>query len=34
MYNHAKLIIKEELDNNVGTDILEKMLGDRRDWVA
>ena len=30
MYNHAKMIIKEELDGNVGTDLLEKMISDRR----
>lgn len=34
MYNHAQLIIKEELDNNQGTDIIEKMLAERREWVA
>jgi len=32
-YKHAKQQIKEEIDDNQGTDIMEKMLGERREWV-
>ena len=32
-YKNAKVQIKEEIDDNQGTDIMEKMLNERRDWV-
>lgn len=32
-YKNAKVQVKEEIDENQGTDIMEKMLGERRDWV-
>lgn len=33
MYEHAKNIIKDEIDDNQGTDIMERMLYDRRGYV-
>ena len=32
-YEHAKNLTKDELDDNQGTDIMEKMLNERRLWV-
>ena len=32
-YQDAKAILKEEIDENEGTDIMEQMLKDRREWV-
>ena len=32
-YQHAKNLLKEEIDENEGTDIMEQMLKDRREWV-
>lgn len=32
-YNHAKNLLKEEIDENEGTDIMEQMLKDRREWI-
>lgn len=32
-YNDAKEVIMEEIENNQGTDIMEQMLKERREWV-
>jgi hypothetical protein len=32
-YQDAKIALKEEIDENEGTDIMETMLKDRREWV-
>ena len=32
-YGHNKELIKQEIDENQGTDIMEKMLNERRVWV-
>jgi len=32
-YDNQKDLIKGEIDDNQGTDIMEKMLGERRAWV-
>jgi hypothetical protein len=32
-YKNAKVQVKEEMDDNQGTDLMEKMLNERRDWV-
>lgn len=32
-YQNAKSNIKDEIENNEGTDIMEGMLKDRRDWI-
>ena len=32
-YEHAKNLTKDEMDDNQGTDIMEKMLNERRLWV-
>ena len=32
-YDTGKDLIKGEIDDNQGTDIIEKMLNERREWV-
>jgi len=32
-YDRDKEMIKGEIDDNQGTDIMEKMLNERREWV-
>lgn len=32
-YGHNKELVKQEIDENQGTDIMEKMLNERRMWV-
>lgn len=32
-YQDAKIALKEEIDENEGTDIMETMLKERREWV-
>ena len=32
-YQNAKNLLKEEIDDNEGTDIMEQMMKDRREWV-
>ena len=32
-YLDAKIALKEEIDENEGTDLMEQMLKDRREWV-
>lgn len=32
-YLNAKTLIKDEIEANEGTDIMEGMLKDRRDWI-
>ena len=32
-YNEAKSLLKDEIDENEGTDIRENMLKERREWV-
>ena len=32
-YQDDKEVIKDEMDNNQGTDIMEAMMKERRDWI-